>query len=454
MDRPPSQPAASGIAAGEAAHVQAGRHELRGIRRALWLIAAAVLIGLALLARPVVVPLLFALVISMTLYPVVRRLARLGLPSPLGAALVVGAIAALGWASISAASEPLGVWAAKVPVVVQQVRTELGRMQRVVTQPAVRDVPLKQVRVRESDKPRIEVEQVMSLAGGMAEPLRAALLGVAVTLALAYFMLATGRRVAGTAVALLPGHALRVNVRRLGRATQHALVRYLGAVTLVNLGLGLAVAALLASIRLPGALFFGAVVAVLNYLPFVGAAISVVLLSLASFATFGLEGEALIAPLGFVTLHLLESQFVTPYVIGKTLTLSPLFVMLSVVVFGTGWGIGGAFLAVPLLVATKVAFDAIPSLRGWGQILGRRRGFDGGILWIENRRRSRARRHATAGARNPIVPDALAASASTASSPRALSLRTPLPAARTATVGAPLAPAPLAHASMTDRPLE
>ena len=61
---------------------------------------------------------------------------------------------------------------------------------------------------------------------------------------------------------------------------------------------------------------------------------------------------------------------------------------------------------------------------------------------------------ATAGARNPIVPDALAASASTASSPRALSLRTPLPAARTATVGAPLAPAPLAHASMTDRPLE
>ena len=78
MDRPPSQPAASGIAADEAAHLQAGRQELRGIRRALWLIAAAVLIGLALLARPVVVPLLFALVISMTLYPVVRRLARLG----------------------------------------------------------------------------------------------------------------------------------------------------------------------------------------------------------------------------------------------------------------------------------------------------------------------------------------------------------------------------------------
>ena len=182
--------------------------------------------------------------------------------------------------------------------------------------------------------------------------------------------------------------------------------------------LGLAVAALLAALGLPGALFFGAVVAVLNYLPFVGAAISVVLLSMAAVATFGFTGHGLLAPLGFVALHLLESQFVTPYVIGRTLTLSPLFVMLSVVVFGTGWGIGGAFLAVPLLVATKVAFDAVPSLRGWGQILGRRCGFDGGIAWIEGRRRSRARRRASASA-------------------------------------APLAPtAPLAHASMTDRPLE
>jgi len=52
--------------------------------------------------------------------------------------------------------------------------------------------------------------------------------------------------------------------------------------------------------------------------------------------------------------------------------------MISVVVFGSGWGIGGAFLAVPLL-------------RGWGQILGRRRSFTGGIDWIEDQRRARAK---------------------------------------------------------------
>lgn len=387
--------ASGGMASGEAlVRQERAARDLRSIRRALWLLAALALLAVLIAARAVAVPLLFALIVSMALYPIVRRLARLGIPRPLGAAVVVLVLAGAGWGAVDAAGEPLGAWAAKLPDVVQTLRTEIGRVQRAVTQPAVRDVPLKQVRVRESDKPKLEVEQVVSLAGGVAGPLRAALIGVAVTLALAYFMLATGAQVLSTSVALLPSHALRGNLRRLWRATQHALVRYLGAVTLVNAGLGLAVAALLAALGLPGALFFGAVVAVMNFLPFVGAAISAVALTLAALTTFGATAQALAVPLGFLVLHLLESQFVTPYVIGRTLTLNPLFVIVSVVVFGTAWGIGGAFLAVPLLVVAKVAFDAVPALRGWGQILGRRRGFDGGIEWLEGRRRARERRRA------------------------------------------------------------
>jgi predicted PurR-regulated permease PerM len=377
------------------------RRELHAIRCLLWVIAAVAVVGVLTLARPVVLPLLFALVISMALYPVVRRLARAGLPPSIGAALVVALIASAGWLSVSAASGPLGAWAAKVPEIVQRVRTEIGRVQRVVTQPAIRDVPLKQVRVRESDKPKIEVEQVVSLAGGVARPVREALIAAGITLVLAYFMLASGRPVVSTANALLPGHALRTNVRRLRGAVQQALVRYLGAVTLINAALGVAVAALLAVAGLPGALFFGAVVMVMNFLPFVGALISAVVLALAAFTTFGMTGQALVIPLGFLVLHLLESQFITPFVIGRTLTLNPLFVMVSVVVFGSWWGIGGAFLAVPLLVATKVCFDAVPRLRGWGQILGRRRSFTGGVDWIEDQRRARAKRRRTVPVARP-----------------------------------------------------
>jgi predicted PurR-regulated permease PerM len=126
-----------------------------------------------------------------------------------------------------------------------------------------------------------------------------------------------------------------------------------------------------------------------------------VVLTLAAFTTFGMTGQAFAIPLGFLVLHLLESQFVTPFVIGRTLTLNPLFVMVSVVVFATWWGIGGAFLAVPLLVATKVCFDAVPQLRGWGRILGRRRSFTGGIDWLDDQRRARARRRRVAPGARP-----------------------------------------------------
>jgi hypothetical protein len=53
-----------------------------------------------------------------------------------------------------------------------------------------------------------------------------------------------------------------------------------------------------------------------------------------------------------------------------------------------------AFLAVPLLIAAKVCFDAVPRLRGWGQILGRRRSFRSGVEWLEDRHPLRARRRA------------------------------------------------------------
>ena len=412
--------------------------ELRAIRRSLWVIAAVALIGVLTLARPVVVPVLFALIISMALHPLVRRLARIGIPGQLGAALVVLVITGLGWASVDAASGPLGTWAARVPEIVQRVRTEIGRMQRVVTQPSTRDVPLQQVRVRESDKPKIEVGQVVSFAGGVARPVREALVGVGITLVLSYFMLATGRAVLSTATALLPHRAARTNGRRLAKAMQRALVRYLGAVTLINFALGIAVAALLAIAKLPGALFFGAIVAVMNFLPFVGALVSIVVLALAAFTTFGITAHAFAVPLGFLLLHLLEAQFVTPFVIGRTLTLNPLFVMVSVVVFGTWWGIGGAFLAVPMLVATRVCLDAVPSLRGWGQILGRRRSFAGGIEWLEDQRKQRARQVARRSTdRRREVQDANATrQAGTAALVAAVPGVAPVPAARGAAAAA------------------
>jgi predicted PurR-regulated permease PerM len=73
----------------------------------------------------------------------------------------------------------------------------------------------------------------------------------------------------------------------------------------------------------------------------------------------------------FLLLHIVESQFVTPQLLGRKLLLNPLVVILGLLIGATAWGIGGAFLAVPILTSLKIAADAHPGWRRWGQVLGR-----------------------------------------------------------------------------------
>ncbi len=124
---------------------------------------------------------------------------------------------------------------------------------------------------------------------------------------------------------------------------------------------------------MPSAIFWGTVAGVLNFVPFLGALLSTALIAFASLGAATLNVPPLIVPLAFFGLHLIEAEFVTPTVLGRRLTLNPLFMIIAVLVFGTAWGIGGAFLAVLLLIVAKVSFAAMPGVAGWSQVLGRRR---------------------------------------------------------------------------------
>jgi predicted PurR-regulated permease PerM len=73
----------------------------------------------------------------------------------------------------------------------------------------------------------------------------------------------------------------------------------------------------------------------------------------------------------FVLLHIAEGQFITPMLLGRKLLLNPLVVILGLLIGASAWGIGGAFLSVPILTALKIAADAHPGWRRWGQVLGR-----------------------------------------------------------------------------------
>ncbi|MGH7935722.1 MAG: AI-2E family transporter, partial [Chthoniobacterales bacterium] len=70
--------------------------------------------------------------------------------------------------------------------------------------------------------------------------------------------------------------------------------------------------------------------------------------------SFNSIGYALIFPTCYFVLASLEGNFITPLVMGRSLTLNPVLVLLSLMFWGWLWGIVGVILAVPILAAFKI----------------------------------------------------------------------------------------------------
>ncbi|MEO7774442.1 MAG: AI-2E family transporter [Steroidobacteraceae bacterium] len=274
---------------------------------------------------------------------------------------------------MSALSDPLARWSQRAPQAIELLRTEAARLGKFLTHPGKRNVKLEEVRVREIDKPRLNTESLVSALRQIAPRLRDAAIGIGITLALTYFMLITGRRALRTTIALIREPHKRRRAMRWSETVQRQLTHYLLTVSAINVVMGILTVAMLAAFGVPSAVFLGAVVAVLDFNPFLGALVSTTILAFTAFTTPELATPAFVVPIAFFMLHLVEAEFVTPIVLGRTLTLNPLFVILAVVVFGTMWGIGGAFLAVPMLIVAKISFAVLPNMNGWAQVLGRRR---------------------------------------------------------------------------------
>jgi predicted PurR-regulated permease PerM len=85
--------------------------------------------------------------------------------------------------------------------------------------------------------------------------------------------------------------------------------------------------------------------------------------------TFTTPGEMLGPMLAFALLHGLEASLLTPWIIGRRLSLSPVAVFLSVLFWGWLWGIAGALIAVPLVIALRVACRRTHGLRLLGRFL-------------------------------------------------------------------------------------
>jgi predicted PurR-regulated permease PerM len=139
--------------------------------------------------------------------------------------------------------------------------------------------------------------------------------------------------------------------------------RYVLINTLTSVGVGLATWALLAVVGLPNALLWGVAAFLLNFIPYAGALVTVVLVGAAGLAAFDGTGQVLLVMGGCAAINLIEGNLVTPHLMGKALPLNPVAIFLSLLYWGWVWGPAGALLAVPITVMLQVLFARIEALR-------------------------------------------------------------------------------------------
>ena len=123
----------------------------------------------------------------------------------------------------------------------------------------------------------------------------------------------------------------------------------------------------------------GALAALAEFIPYLGATAMLATLAMAGLITFPDVGHALLVPGAYPAVNLLQANFITPAVLGRRLTLNPVAILIGLVFWWWIWGVGGAFIAVPLLATFKIFCDHIESLAPIGEFLGNRAsGADGG----------------------------------------------------------------------------
>jgi predicted PurR-regulated permease PerM len=322
-------------------------------------------------ARSLLLPIVLALLLSLILYPAVRALKRMLIPEPIGAAAVVATLAGVLVWGLFQLFEPASDWAAKMPKIAEQIERKLWNVRKSmeqVTKAAAKVEELTSVEVKAKRPPQV-VEKQPSLMSRILTGTQNVLISAGATLVLLFFILASGDLFMRKLVRVLPTLEDKKTAVAVARTIQSAIARYLFTITSINIVLGIATGAVMHLLGMPNAILWGVMVALFNYVPYIGPAVSGTVLTIVAFLTFEDVNDVLLVPIAYFALETIEGQFVTPILTGRSLTLNPVMIFLSMLLWGWIWGVVGALMAVPILMTLKIFCDHIESLHTLGAFL-------------------------------------------------------------------------------------
>jgi predicted PurR-regulated permease PerM len=324
------------------------------------------------LARDFLLPVTMSVLLFFVFTPLRRTLWMRGIPQWISASVVcLGLLAALGGIVLMLLG-PAGELIRSAPTFASTIEAKLGdvtgplqrlqvlaaRIDHLIAGPASPGA---------AAAPAVEAPNLLRALVTMGPLLATQIVFI---LLLLFFMMSAGDLLYLKIVQSFPTLAAKRQAYSALRAIEDSLGSYLSTITVINLGLGVAIGLAMWAFGMPAPAFLGLIGFLLNYIPYLGAvagagsAFVIALVSLEGFAT-----PVLVAA-SYVALTSVEGQFITPSMVSRRLEMNTVVVFLAVALWAWLWSVVGMIVAVPLLVVMRVLCDHIPGLERLGNFLG------------------------------------------------------------------------------------
>ena len=359
----------------ERRRLSADRHTLE-VKRVRLLAALALFGGVGVvMAFPFVMragaefflPVTAAMVIAIALVPLLEWFERRGLPSLVAALFSLIAFIMFMTFVVASIVLPAIDWFALLPDRIDRVRTALAPIVEFYT--AIElfiERSLEQVAGIEEGE-RVFLDTPNSLLDLFTASAPFALIQTFFALLVVFFFLAGWTAMRERTIVSRGSFEGALTTARVIQQVVDATSTYIGTITAVNLILGTLTAGILYVLGMDSPVMWGGIVAVLNFIPYLGPIASTLLLWLGGLMSFTDPFAALLPPLIFVGLHTVEANVITPMIVGKRVRISPLLILLSLSFWAWIWGTTGALLAIPLLIIFRTIFAAAgtPDIAGF-----------------------------------------------------------------------------------------
>ncbi|HVV73262.1 MAG TPA: AI-2E family transporter [Chthoniobacteraceae bacterium] len=340
-------------------------------------IALTGLFGLAIVytmyfTRAILLPIVLAMLLSQLLAPLVRLLGKCRIPQMAGSGIILLFFCGVFVSGISLLAGPMRGWIDKAPQGLHDIEAKLAPLIKTpMKKMSEASGEMKQLASDTSgtDKKTVVVED-HSLIPAFLYTQTPDIVGSALTLLiLLYFLLGYNGVFLNKLVKVIPRFRDKKLAVTIASDIEKKISSYLITVTFINFGLGCAIAIAMYFLGLPNPVLWGVAAAILNFVPYLGPFTGVLAMTVAAVLSFDSFAHALVFPGVYILFAIIEGNFITPMLLGRSLTLNPVAILISLMFWGWLWGIVGVILAVPLLATMKILCDHIEPLSPLGEFM-------------------------------------------------------------------------------------